>query len=391
MIRTICTNAGVPSCIRVPPLTGAASSGSPSRVARSTAGDQPVGGGAADGAGEERRTRRPPRPPAARAQALAGDTDSSSPLSRPRRPARRRTPRRSPAAHGRDVPATVQDPSSSTRSMSSGAESRSVTVAGYCPSVASSRSRRGHKWPWTRRVAAPTLRPGGRLGTRRGFEHGGTRHGASRRHAYPQVGPLDHDRGRNGDSVARGPARATGPGRSVRPQRGVGAGLRRADLRPAGRCHRHPPRRGRHGARHGGHRRCGRCRLHRPGRRRLLPECRRSRVRGGVLRGQPRPRGRLPADGDRRLQRQRVHDLGRRAAGLGHADRSGWNAAGVRRRHGLPVRRGLRVLGLDDIDLDRRGRALQHRWPRRRRLPARVLRHRVRRGVLRRPARRRVG
>ena len=34
MIRTICTNAGVPSCIRVPPEIGAASSGSPSRVAR---------------------------------------------------------------------------------------------------------------------------------------------------------------------------------------------------------------------------------------------------------------------------------------------------------------------------------------------------------------------
>ena len=37
LMRTICTNAGVPSCIRVPPLTGAASSGSPSRVARSIA------------------------------------------------------------------------------------------------------------------------------------------------------------------------------------------------------------------------------------------------------------------------------------------------------------------------------------------------------------------
>jgi hypothetical protein len=36
-IRIICTNAGVPSCIRVPPLTGAASSGRPSLVARSTA------------------------------------------------------------------------------------------------------------------------------------------------------------------------------------------------------------------------------------------------------------------------------------------------------------------------------------------------------------------
>ena len=34
-IRTICTKAGVPSCIRVPPLTGAATRGSPSRVARS--------------------------------------------------------------------------------------------------------------------------------------------------------------------------------------------------------------------------------------------------------------------------------------------------------------------------------------------------------------------
>ena len=34
-IRTICTKAGVPSCIRVPPLTGAATSGRPSRVARS--------------------------------------------------------------------------------------------------------------------------------------------------------------------------------------------------------------------------------------------------------------------------------------------------------------------------------------------------------------------
>ena len=33
----ICTNATVPSCIRVPPEAGAASSGSPSAVARSTA------------------------------------------------------------------------------------------------------------------------------------------------------------------------------------------------------------------------------------------------------------------------------------------------------------------------------------------------------------------
>ncbi len=36
-IRTICTKAGVPSCMRVPPLTGAATSGRPDAVARSTA------------------------------------------------------------------------------------------------------------------------------------------------------------------------------------------------------------------------------------------------------------------------------------------------------------------------------------------------------------------
>jgi hypothetical protein len=37
VILTIWMNATVPSCIRVPPDTGAASSGSPSAVARSTA------------------------------------------------------------------------------------------------------------------------------------------------------------------------------------------------------------------------------------------------------------------------------------------------------------------------------------------------------------------
>jgi hypothetical protein len=52
-MATISTNAGVPSCIRVPPEDVATSSGRRSRVARVDRGDDPCGGGAPDGPAEE--------------------------------------------------------------------------------------------------------------------------------------------------------------------------------------------------------------------------------------------------------------------------------------------------------------------------------------------------
>ena len=73
VIRTICTNAGVPSCIRVPPLIGPASSGRPSRVARSIAATSRSADGPADRAGQEAELAHHDRHPPPVHQALAGE------------------------------------------------------------------------------------------------------------------------------------------------------------------------------------------------------------------------------------------------------------------------------------------------------------------------------
>ena len=52
-IFTICRKATVPSCMRVPPELGEASSGTRSAVARAHGGRDPFGGGHPDRAGQE--------------------------------------------------------------------------------------------------------------------------------------------------------------------------------------------------------------------------------------------------------------------------------------------------------------------------------------------------
>ena len=124
-IFTICTNATVPSCIRVPPETGAASSGSRSAVARSTARvsrsaeSTPIEPARKPNSHATTATRRP------RIRPSPDTTDSSSPV--------RSVAAASSAAYSSEIgPRTGgvshdrNDPSSSTRSMRSVADSRSV-------------------------------------------------------------------------------------------------------------------------------------------------------------------------------------------------------------------------------------------------------------------------
>ena len=67
VILTICRKAAVPSCMRVPPDAGAASSGSPSRGGPLDGGDEPLGRGARRSTRPGSRTRRRPRRPGGRA------------------------------------------------------------------------------------------------------------------------------------------------------------------------------------------------------------------------------------------------------------------------------------------------------------------------------------
>ena len=78
-MATISTNAGVPSCIRVPPEDVATSSGSRSRVARVTAATMRAGGGAPDGPAEEAELADDDGDVVSADAPGAGDTASSTP------------------------------------------------------------------------------------------------------------------------------------------------------------------------------------------------------------------------------------------------------------------------------------------------------------------------
>jgi hypothetical protein len=124
---TICTKATVPSCMRVPPETGAASRGRPSAVARCTADTSrsaealPMEPARNLNSQATTATRRPCMRPS------PVTTDSSRPVFS--------CAARSSAAYSSeigprtgDVSQETQEPSSSTRSISSFADRRSLTV-----------------------------------------------------------------------------------------------------------------------------------------------------------------------------------------------------------------------------------------------------------------------
>ena len=132
-IRTICTKAGVPSCIRVPPLTGAATSGRPSRVARSMPAT--IRSAAARPIDPARKPNSPTstaiRRPCIRASPVS--TDSSTPDFS--------AAAASSAAYASLTPSRVgavsqedHEPSSRTRSMRSWAERRAMR-GGYASQV----------------------------------------------------------------------------------------------------------------------------------------------------------------------------------------------------------------------------------------------------------------
>ena len=118
VMRTICTKATVPSCMRVPPDAVAASRGSPSAVARSTqrtrrsAATSPIDPPRKANSDTAKATRRPLSRPS------PVSTASSTPdLSRARSTSRRYSP--SAAGSGAGMSHDLHEPASRTVSMSS--------------------------------------------------------------------------------------------------------------------------------------------------------------------------------------------------------------------------------------------------------------------------------